>query len=89
MSKVVKDMGYKLIKDKVEIQDPGGHHATGTCRMGETENDGVTDRDMRVHGTDNLYVCSNAAFPTGAAVNPTLTLTAMAYRLADHLINRS
>lgn len=87
MTKVVKDMGYKIIK--TEIQDPGGHHATGTCRMGKTEKDGVTDQDMRVHGTDNLYVCSNAAFPSGAAVNPTLTLTAMSYRLADHLINQA
>jgi len=56
--------------------------------MGRTEKDGVTDKDMRVHGTDNLYVCSNAAFPSGAAVNPTLTLTAMSFRLADHLVSR-
>jgi choline dehydrogenase-like flavoprotein len=40
---------------------------------------------MKVFGTDNLYVCSNAAFPTCAAVNPTLTLTAMTLRLGDHL----
>ena len=87
MTKLMEDMGYKDIQ--AQIQDPGGHHATGTCRMGLTEQVGVTDKDMRVHGTDNLYVCSNAAFPSGAAVNPTLTLTAMAYRLADHLITSS
>ena len=88
MSKVVADMGYKIIEKKTGIDPPGGHHATGTCRMGRTEKDGVTDKDMRVHGTDNLYVCSNAAFPSGAAVNPTLTLTAMSFRLADHLVSR-
>lgn len=97
MEKVVLDMGYRTKNSKpdapdageltFEIQDPGGHHATGTCRMAKTPDKGVTDADMRVFGTDNLYVCSNAAFPTGAAVNPTLTLTAMAFRLGDHLIN--
>ena len=54
--------------------------------MAATPEEGVTDSDMQVFGTDNLYVCSNAVFPTCAAVNPTLTLTAMSMRLGDHLI---
>jgi choline dehydrogenase-like flavoprotein len=53
--------------------------------MGKGPEDGVVDENLRVHGTDNLYVCSNAVFPTGSAVNPTLTLTAMSMRLGDHL----
>jgi len=57
--------------------------------MAETPEEGVTDRDMKVFGTDNLYVCSNAAFPTCTAVNPTLTLTAMSIRLGDHLIAKA
>lgn len=85
MEKIMLDMGYTIIPEKRVIQDPGGHHATGTCRMGKTDKDGVTDKDMRVHGTENLYVCSNAAFPSGAAINPTLTLAAMAFRLAEKL----
>jgi choline dehydrogenase-like flavoprotein len=56
--------------------------------MGATPEEGVTDANLRVHGTDNLYVCSNAVFPTGSAVNPTLTLTAVSLRLADHLLGR-
>ncbi len=86
MADVIKTMGYREINR--EIRDPGGHHATGTCRMAERpngKNGGVTDSDLRVFGTDNLYVCSNAVMPAGAAVNPTLTLTAMAFRLGDHL----
>lgn len=85
MEKIVLDMGYDIIPNKKIIQPPGGHHLTGTCRMSETPELGVTDLNMRVHDVDNLYICSNAAFPTGSAVNPTLTLTAMAFRLADHL----
>jgi choline dehydrogenase-like flavoprotein len=54
--------------------------------MGLTPDEGVTDANMLVFGTKNLYVCSNAVFPTCAAVNPTLTLTAMSMRLGDHLV---
>lgn len=88
----------KLLKDVIDAMgcpivqgpgwdDPGGHHATSTCRMGETPEVGVTDRNMLVFGTKNLYICSNAAFPSCTAVNPTLTLTAMTMRLAKHLIS--
>ena len=83
MEKVIKTMGYELVHSNVD--NPGGHHTTGTSRMGTTPNIGVVDLNLRVHGTDNLYVCSNAAFPSGSAVNPTLTLTALSMRLADHL----
>ena len=68
------------------VQKPGGHHTTGTARMGTSSKNSVLNKDMQVHETENLFVCSNAAFPTGTAVNPTLTLTAMAFRLVDHLI---
>ena len=83
MAKVFEAMDYKI--EEARFDDPGGHHATSTCRMATDPSEGVTDRDMKVFGTDNLYVCSNGAFPTCAAVNPTLTLTAMAMRLGDHL----
>ena len=84
MEPVLKAMDYKIVVSRVD--DPGGHHATSTCRMAETPDKGVTDKNMKVFGTDNLYICSNAAFPTCTAVNPTLTLTAMSMRLGDHLI---
>jgi choline dehydrogenase-like flavoprotein len=63
----------------------GAHHAASTCRMSKESDDGVVDADLKVHGMDNLYVCSNAVFPSIGAVNPTLTLTALALRLGDHL----
>ncbi len=85
MSKVLEAMGYE--DTTLRIDDPTGHHATSTCRMGESPEQGVTDRDMKVFGTENLYVCSNAAFPSCTSVNPTLTLTAMSMRLGDHLIH--
>ncbi|MDK3025462.1 GMC family oxidoreductase [Cupriavidus taiwanensis] len=60
-------------------------HAASTCRMGTDPSSSVVDPDLRIHGVDNLYVCSNATFPNLGAVNPTLTLTALAIRLGEHL----
>jgi choline dehydrogenase-like flavoprotein len=76
---------YRVFQSAFE--GAAGFHASGTCRMGRTPADGVTDAELRVHGTDNVWVCSNAVFPSIGAVNPTLTLTALAFRLADRLVS--
>lgn len=60
-------------------------HAGSTCRMSNDPEKGVVDSDLRVHGTDNVYVCSNAVLPNIGAINPTLTVTALALRLGKHL----
>jgi choline dehydrogenase-like flavoprotein len=39
----------------------------------------------RIHGVDNLFVASSATFPTSSQANPTLTVIALALRLAQHL----
>jgi choline dehydrogenase-like flavoprotein len=83
LKRVILEMGYEVIE--CQVDRPGGHHATGTCRMSANPQQGVVDPDLKVHGTENLYVCSNAVMPTGSAVNPTLTLTALALRLGHHL----
>jgi len=38
-----------------------------------------------VHGIGNLYVAGSSVFPTGGAAPPTLTIVALALRLAEHL----
>jgi choline dehydrogenase-like flavoprotein len=40
---------------------------------------------LRIHETENLYVISSAVFVTSGGGNPTLTIVALAHRLADHL----
>jgi len=62
----------------------GGHHI-GTARMAISERDGVVDRDGAVFGLPNLFVASAATFPTSSHANPTLTIVALAIRLAAHL----
>ena len=56
--------------------------------MHDDPRQGVVDADCRVHGIDNLYVAGSSVFPTSGAANPTLTIVALALRLADHLAGR-
>ena len=60
-------------------------HYIGTTRMADDPSEGVTDRDCAVHGMANLFVAGSSVFPTAGQANPTLTLVALALRLADHL----
>jgi len=62
----------------------GGHHI-GTARMGTDPRSSVVDPDCRVHEAGNLYVAGSAVFPTSSQANPTLTIVALALRLAAHL----
>ena len=64
----------------------GGHHI-GTARMSRDARTGVVDADCRVHGVANLFVAGSAVFATSSQANPTLTIVALALRLADHLKN--
>jgi choline dehydrogenase-like flavoprotein len=66
----------------------GGRHHMGTTRMHLDPKQGVVDPDGRVHGLANLYVAGSSVFPTVGAANPTLTLVALALRLADHLVEQ-
>ncbi len=63
----------------------GGHHHFGTTRMHDDPSQGVVDRNARVHGVANLYVAGGSVFPTSGFANPTLTIVALALRLAAEL----
>ena len=63
----------------------GGKHHMGGTRMHDDQRLGVVDKHLRVHSLPNCYVTGSSVFPTGSWVNPTLTLTALTIRLADHL----
>jgi choline dehydrogenase-like flavoprotein len=66
---------------------PLGHHI-GTARMAASSSTGVVDGKCAVFGLPNLYVASSAVFPTCSHANPTLTIVALAMRLAQHLRSR-
>jgi choline dehydrogenase-like flavoprotein len=80
------------------VQGPGGAranqafeeprwvwHHMGTTRMSADPTQGVVDADCKVHGMRNLFVAGSSVFPTSSNDMPTLTLIALAHRLADRL----
>jgi choline dehydrogenase-like flavoprotein len=60
-------------------------HLMGTCRVGRDPRASVVDGDGRAHGIPNLFICDGSVFPTSGAVNPSLTIQAIAARTADRI----
>jgi choline dehydrogenase-like flavoprotein len=57
----------------------------GTTRMDSDPTKGVVDAKCRVHGISNLFVAGSSVFPTAGSDMPTITIVALALRLADEL----
>lgn len=66
----------------IEKLEDGFHHM-GMARMGSTPEDGVVDRDLKVFGTENLFVAGAAVFRSPGFANPTLTALTLAMRLSQ------
>jgi choline dehydrogenase-like flavoprotein len=77
---------YVRLKDETPpMRISGGWHHMGTTRMHVDPKKGVVDENSRIHGMSNLYVAGPSVFPTGGYANPSLTIVALAVRLADHI----
>jgi choline dehydrogenase-like flavoprotein len=60
-------------------------HPTGTTRMSASPQNGVVNRDCRLHGVHGVYLAGTSVFPTAGHANPTLMVVALALRLANQL----
>lgn len=74
--------------DELSWTTLGGGHHMGTTRMSDDPRDGVVDENCRCHDVENLYIAGSSVFRTGASPNPTLTIVALAERLAAHLMEK-
>ena len=63
-------------------------HGVGTVRMGTDPNTSALDADCRFRGIENLTVVDASVMPTSAAINPSLTISAVALRAAERLVAR-
>jgi choline dehydrogenase-like flavoprotein len=79
----------RLNNDRIYLQIDGQGHTLGTTRMGADASTSVVDGDCRVHGYANLFVAGSSVFPTGGYANPTITIVALALRLADRLAGKA
>ena len=60
-------------------------HQCGTARMGADPNTSVVDTFCRSHDHKNLFIVDASVLPTSAAVNPALTIAALALRAGRHI----
>jgi choline dehydrogenase-like flavoprotein len=78
-------LGIRLHEDSYWQTLRGSYHHMGTTRMSTNPRQGVVNEHSQVHGISNLYVTGSSVFPTGGLSNPTLTIVALAIRLADDI----
>jgi len=64
---------------------PTTAHILGGCVIGKDPREGVIDRDQKVFGYENLYVCDGSAISSNPGVNPALTITAMTERVMSRI----
>jgi choline dehydrogenase-like flavoprotein len=87
------DRGFRFCRDVLEAAGAtqvcwsglASTHVQGTCRMGDDPVRSVVDRNCESHDVERLFVGDASLIPRTLAVNPSLTIMALATRLADHL----
>jgi choline dehydrogenase-like flavoprotein len=88
-------LGRQLAATGVGVLEPGAgainytdaSHHMGTTRMSADPSRGVVDGNCKVHGVGNLFIAGSSVFPAAGYANPTLTIVALALRLAAHISN--
>jgi hypothetical protein len=77
-NKITKSFLYNNIED-------ASHHMGG-LNYSKDKKKSIVDKNLKIIGTKNIFVCSSAVFPTSGSANPTMTICALAVRLANHLV---
>lgn len=88
LATTLEQRGVGTVVDRLDVDGPlplimSNHHHIGGTRMHDDPKLGVVDADGRVHTAKNLLVAGSSVFPTGGYLNPTLTIIALAIRMAD------
>jgi hypothetical protein len=78
INKITKKFLYNNIED-------ASHHMGGLI-YSKDKRKSIVDKNLKIIGTNKIFVCSSAVFPTSGSVNPTMTICALAVRLANHLV---
>ncbi|ONM49915.1 FAD-dependent oxidoreductase [Nocardia donostiensis] len=80
MKKVVRRAGFPVVMTQ-SLGVEATSHQCGTARMGDDPATSVVDANLKAHDLDNLWIADSSPFPSSAAVNPALTVAALALRL--------
>jgi choline dehydrogenase-like flavoprotein len=77
--------GAKEIRGNDYLPGASAHYI-GTCRMGADPQNSVVDAWCRTHDVRNLFIADGSVFVTGGAVNPALTISALALRTSEGIV---
>ena len=84
LKQMIRKAGYPIVLSRAfDRRTPS--HQCGTARMGDDPATSVVNAQCRSHDLRNLYIVDASVLPTSAAVNPSLTIAALALRAADHI----
>lgn len=87
LKRLLRKAGYPVVMARpFDRRTPS--HQCGTARMGTNPATSVTDSFGRSHDHNNLFIVDASILPTSAAVNPALTIAALALRAAAHIAER-
>ncbi len=81
---MMRGAGYQFVFVQPMGIDTNSHQC-GTARFGTDPATSVLDPFCRTHDVENLYVVDSSFFPSSAAMNPALTITAQALRVAEKI----
>ncbi|GGL38478.1 GMC family oxidoreductase [Halarchaeum grantii] len=82
---IMDELGVTVTYAANPTQPWAGSHPMGTTRMGTDPSESVVDERLRTHDLSNLSIASSSVFPTGGAMNPTVTIGALSLKAADHI----
>jgi len=82
---ILEELGAEITW-QVGPEDTGpAYHHMGTTRMGTDPAESVVSPRLRTHDLDNCWIAGSSVFVTSGAMNPTLTIAALALKAADHI----
>lgn len=85
LKRLLRKAGYPVVLSRpFDRRTPS--HQCGTARMGSDPATSVVDSFGRSHDHPNLFIVDASILPTSAAVNPALTIAALALRSGQHII---
>jgi choline dehydrogenase-like flavoprotein len=85
LKRLLRKAGYPVVLSRpFDRRTPS--HQCGTARMGSDPATSVVDSFGRSHDHSNLFIADASILPTSAAVNPALTIAALALRSGQHII---
>lgn len=89
INEFINNLGHLISKSNLFTHWPdniySSSHHSGTARISKTQDNGVCDKNGKVHGISNLFVCDGSIIPSSGFVNTGLTIVALAIRMADFI----